>query len=89
MLQFFGFLIVLIIVAVIAVNILIAKKFNAIAREKGHDDYFWWCFLFGIIGWLMVVALPDRRQPKVLEVKAPVSTPVPELQKTEDRLPSL
>lgn len=40
-----------------------ALEFAAIAREKGYDaaKYFWYPFLLGIIGMLIVVALPDRR----------------------------
>lgn len=38
-----------------------AGKFNEIAQMKGHNGYFWWCFWLGIIGWIMVAALPDRR----------------------------
>lgn len=39
-----------------------AIEFASIAREKGYEDskYFWCTFLLGIIGMLMVIALPDR-----------------------------
>lgn len=38
-----------------------AREFNDIAYEKGYDSikYFWYCFLFGIVGYLPVFALPD------------------------------
>ena len=40
----------------------IATEFHIIAQEKGYSErkYLWYCFLFGIIGYLMVIALPDR-----------------------------
>lgn len=39
-----------------------ALEFSAIASKKGYDDakYFWYPFLLGIIGMLIVIALPDR-----------------------------
>ena len=39
---------------------LIANKFEQIANEKGYSGFFWWCFWFNIIGYIMVAALPDR-----------------------------
>ena len=44
-----------------------ASAFEQIANEKGHEGYFWWCFLCGIVGWLMVAALPDRKQPQTVK----------------------
>lgn len=38
-----------------------ATKFESIAKMKGHEGYFWWCFWLGAIGWAMVIALPDRK----------------------------
>ena len=42
----------------------IAKLFSEAAEAKGcHDSkYFWICFFFGFIGYLLVIALPDRNQ---------------------------
>lgn len=39
-----------------------AQEFGAIAEQKGHSyiRYVRNCFLFTIIGYLMVIALPDR-----------------------------
>lgn len=42
----------------LVLDYLIAKKFESIANLKGHSGYFVWCFIFGIIGYLMVIALP-------------------------------
>lgn len=41
---------------------LAAEHFYEIAKMKGHPEkkYFWWCFWIGMIGWPMVIALPDR-----------------------------
>lgn len=57
-----AFLIVLGAILVIFVWVYIAKQFEEIAEEKGFSGkrYFWIPFLFGIIGWIMVAALPDR-----------------------------
>ena len=42
-----------------------AGEFQSIAEMKGHEGkkFFWWTFLAGPIGMLMVVALPDRNAP--------------------------
>ena len=40
---------------------IIAKAFEKIAGEKGYSGYFWWCFLLGLVGWIMVAALPNKR----------------------------
>ncbi len=39
-----------------------AKSFSDIAEMKGHDgdSYFWLVFFFGVVGMLMVAALPDN-----------------------------
>lgn len=54
-----GYIIAGVIVGLI-VNGIAAIEFESIAAMKGYKGYFWWCFLLGIIGWLMVIALPDR-----------------------------
>lgn len=40
----------------------IAKQFAGAAEQKGYyqSKYFWICFLLGFIGYLLVIALPDR-----------------------------
>lgn len=59
---FFGILLVLVLVLVL--SFFIALWFYEVAKEKGHHDnkYFWICFWLGIIGWLLIVALPDRAE---------------------------
>ncbi len=57
------------------ISILLALQFYKIAKLKGHAKlrYFFIPFLFGIMGWILVAALPDRSG--VSEApKAPVIT---------------
>lgn len=58
-----GLIIVFIFVGLV-ISYILAEEFVYIAKKKGFSDkrYFWFCFLFGIIGYLMVVALPDRKE---------------------------
>lgn len=57
------FYIIGIIIALI-IDYLIAKKFEDIAEMKGHigSPYFWYTFIFGLIGMLMVIALPVKEK---------------------------
>lgn len=43
-------------------NWFIAKQFEDVAAEKGFEEKrnFWIPFFFGIVGYIMVAALPDR-----------------------------
>ncbi len=54
---------VLILVCTLVLAYFIGNEFKTIAEMKGHDGsrYFWWSFLLGPVGYLMVVALPDRK----------------------------
>lgn len=56
----FTFLIYLALFAILA---LIAKCFYEVAEEKGFPKkkYFWLCLLLPPFGYLLVIALPDRR----------------------------
>ena len=62
-------------IAALAVGIIIARYiancFYEIACMKGFYDkcYFWIPFLLGIVGYLLVVALPDRKQEKTTPTK--------------------
>ncbi len=57
-----GFFVFLGIVIGIAIAFVVASEFASIANEKGYDGtkYFWYTLFLGIIGALMVIALPDR-----------------------------
>ena len=48
------------IVIALIIDYVIAKKFEEIAEMKGHEGstYFWFTFIFGLVGMLMVIALP-------------------------------
>ena len=39
---------------------ILAKEFYFVAQQKGYTDrkYYWYCFCFTIIGYLLVIALP-------------------------------
>lgn len=55
-------LVIVLTVVVLIISYIIADEFLTIAICKGYNDrkYFWFCFLFGIAGYLMVVALPTK-----------------------------
>ena len=50
--------------AYIITTFITAFGFSHIAGEKGYSKigYWFWCFLFGIAGWIMVASLPDGRK---------------------------
>lgn len=64
-------LILIPIAALLILDYFIADEFRNIARYKGYCDrkYFWWSFFTGIIGYLMVIALPERNRPWGTEEK--------------------
>ena len=70
-------------IAVFVVVIVLARYFANcfydIACMKGFHDrsYFWISFFFGIVGYLLVVALPDRKNEKTVPQKTvkPLFTP--------------
>lgn len=41
---------------------IIAMEFQSVAHDKGYtgSKYYWYPFLFGIFGMLLIIALPDR-----------------------------
>ena len=47
--------------AALAINIALSIKFANIAEEKGYSRsaYLWACILLGIVGYILVAALPD------------------------------
>lgn len=55
-------LILIPIAALLILDYFIADEFRAIAARKGFcgRKYFWWSFFCTFVGYLMVVALPDR-----------------------------
>ena len=53
---------ILISIVYLILDYYIAKCFSEAAEAKGYRDskYFWICFIFGFVGLLLVIALPDR-----------------------------
>ena len=41
----------------------ISSQFQKVAEDKGYAEtkYFWLCFFFGIVGYLLVIALPNKK----------------------------
>ena len=70
-------------ILLLVLQFLFAREFVHTAMLKGYPcesmascKYFWYCFLFGIIGYLMVIALPVQAQREQLPVS---SDELPEL----------
>ena len=63
------FLIVLGVLVYLIIWGLIATEFYKAAEEKGypHKKYMWITFFFGVVGMLLVIALPDRGKITVSE----------------------
>jgi len=53
---------IVIIIVAIYVNYFIAKQFESVAADKGYtgSKYFHMCFWLSLVGYLLVIALPDR-----------------------------
>lgn len=69
-----SFLIIFVaIVIYICLNRLIANEFYEVAAAKGHSErkYFWYCFFFGIVGYLMVIALQNKVTPENKDFELP------------------
>lgn len=56
------FLIVLALAVVVTVQYVLSVEFYDAAVLKGYKEkkYFWYGFLFGVVGFLLIIALPDR-----------------------------
>ncbi len=57
-----GLFYLVVFVLVFIIQYRIAKEFESVAHQKGHteDKYFQMCFWLGLVGWILVAALPDR-----------------------------
>ena len=62
-------MIIVMIIVFIVFDVLIAAAFQEISEMKGYTErkYFWYSVFFTLAGWLMIVALPDRKQKTVEE----------------------
>ena len=77
--------VIIFIASIVALIImyLIAAEFYKIAEDKGYHEkkYLWLSFFFGPVGYLLVVALPDRNEyyhkriVKEISVMAPPAAP--------------
>ena len=76
------FLYLLGMVIALIIDYVIAKKFEEIAEMKGHEGgtYFWFTFFLGVVGMLMVVALPDVSQNRTTQPSGVVPTASPSVQ---------
>ena len=56
-------IIIAVAIVVLAIDAYLAVIFRDVAAEKGFYEarYFWVPFLFGIVGYILVAALPDRK----------------------------
>ena len=71
-----GGILLVISVLYLVVALLVATKFDEIARMKGHDTgYMAWVFFTGIFGMIMVAALPDRGGKEQKETPKPEDLP--------------
>ena len=68
--------VIIVLVCDLIIAYIAACKFSEIAEMKGHKgrEYFWYTFWLGIIGMLMVVALPNL---KAAEKKVAPVKPIP------------
>ena len=74
-----------VVILSIFINHLIAAAFYDIAQKKGHYEkrYYWISFWLGIVGYLLVIALPDLFARPQKQVEAPYITPTQSVQKEE------
>ena len=56
-----GFVCFVVLVVYLFVHVLFAGEMSSIARQKGYKkNYFWWCFLVPLYGFMIVVSLPNK-----------------------------
>ncbi len=59
------FLFILLVLAILFVQYVVAKKFEEIALMKGYDESIHsldMCFWLGVVGYLYVIALPQKQE---------------------------
>ena len=61
------------VVIAIVIQYFIAVQFESVAADKGYRDskYFHFCFWLGIVGYLLVIALPDRNNSIAVHTNVP------------------
>lgn len=57
------------IICGLLIDYFISKEFKKVAELKGYTEkrYFWITFLLGLVGMLLIIALPDLKNHKLLE----------------------
>ena len=67
---------VIIILLILVLDCYIAQQFESVAKDKGYTGrkYYYLCFFLGIIGYLLVIALPDRANQKTIVNKSVANT---------------
>ena len=76
------------IILYFVINVCAYSRFREIAAMKGHPDFKFavWIILFGVVGMLMVVALPDRGEAFQTQPSPSVQ---PQSMSAPDELPEL
>lgn len=61
---------IFILACLVPLEYIIASCFYLVAVDKGYNDkfYLWFAFIFNIIGYMLVIALPDRSAEKSKDV---------------------
>ncbi len=62
--DFFGIAIISSVISLLTIRYIICKDFHTAAVQKGYEGkkYFWYGFFFGLAGYLLVIALPDKKK---------------------------
>ena len=57
-----GFLVVIALVVLFIIRAFVANRFAGLAEDKGYTNcHIWaWTFWLGLVGMLMVIAMPDK-----------------------------
>lgn len=50
------------LIFIVLIWYLVAKEFYRVAELKGYTEkkYFWYAFVFNLLGYLLIMALPDK-----------------------------
>ena len=79
-----------IVLVLITINITAASRMQEIAELKGSKDRFWaWCFWTPIIGYMMVIALPDLVLREKLDCGSTNQSETSDSTTEKDELPDL
>ena len=67
---------IILFIAIVCIDFFIARQFASVAEDKDYSGRmcFHMCFWFGIVGYLLVIALPDRGVDRTIAIEQPIST---------------